>query len=75
VQDTFAARAARLEFSRDPAGELGRWLAQIRLLLIDDFALQPMDATETADAPELTHQDRPPTSRSLSQTNGPGVRH
>ncbi len=30
-----------------------RRLAQVRLLIIDDFALQPMDATETADFYEL----------------------
>jgi DNA replication protein DnaC len=31
-----------------------RRLAQIRLLIIDDFARQPMDATETADANTLS---------------------
>ena len=30
-----------------------RRLAQVQLLLIDDFALQPLDATETADFYEL----------------------
>jgi hypothetical protein len=31
-----------------------RRLAQIRLLIVDDFALQPMYATETADANTLS---------------------
>jgi hypothetical protein len=49
-------------FSREPENSMRR-LAQIRLLIIDDFALQPMDATETADANILTHQHRQTTSR------------
>jgi len=43
-------RASRLDNSTEV--EMRR-LAQVRLLLIDDFALQPMDATETADFYEL----------------------
>ena len=47
-------------FKRLKAGRLDnsveaemRRLAQVQLLLIDDFALQPLDATETADFYEL----------------------
>jgi DNA replication protein DnaC len=43
-------KAARLDNSIE--AEMRR-LAQIQLLLIDDFALQPLDATETADFYEL----------------------
>ena len=43
-------KASRLDNSTE--AEMRR-LAQVRLLLIDDFALQPMDATETADFYEL----------------------
>jgi DNA replication protein DnaC len=43
-------KASRLDNSTE--AELRR-LAQIRLLIIDDFALQPMDATATADFYEL----------------------
>jgi IstB-like ATP binding protein len=43
-------KASRLDNSTQ--AEMRR-LAQVRLLLIDDFALQPMDATETADFYEL----------------------
>ena len=43
-------KAARLDNSVD--AEMRR-LAQVDLLLIDDFALQPLDATETADFYEL----------------------
>jgi DNA replication protein DnaC len=43
-------KAARLDNSVD--AEMRR-LIQVRLLLIDDFALQPLDATETADFYEL----------------------
>jgi DNA replication protein DnaC len=43
-------RASRLDNSTE--AEMRR-LAQVRLLIIDDFALQPMDATETADFYEL----------------------
>jgi DNA replication protein DnaC len=43
-------KAARLDNSVE--AEMRR-LAQVQLLLIDDFALQPMDATETADFYEL----------------------
>jgi len=43
-------KAARLDNSVE--AEMRR-LAQIQLLLIDDFALQPLDATETADFYEL----------------------
>jgi DNA replication protein DnaC len=43
-------KAARLDNSTE--AEMRR-LAQVQLLLIDDFALQPLDATETADFYEL----------------------
>ena len=43
-------KASRLDNSTE--AEMRR-LAQVRLLLIDDFALQPMDATQTADFYEL----------------------
>lgn len=43
-------KASRLDNSTE--AEMRR-LAQIRLLIIDDFALQPMDATATADFYEL----------------------
>ena len=43
-------KASRLDNSTE--AEMRR-LAQTRLLIIDDFALQPMDATETADFYEL----------------------
>jgi DNA replication protein DnaC len=43
-------KASRLDNSTD--AEMRR-LAQIRLLIIDDFALQPLDATATADFYEL----------------------
>jgi hypothetical protein len=40
-------------FRATPPENLMRRPAQIRLLIIDDFALQPRDATETADANTL----------------------
>lgn len=43
-------KAARLDNTVET--EMRR-LAQVRLLLVDDFALQPLDATETADFYEL----------------------
>jgi predicted ATPase len=43
-------KASRLDNSTE--AEMRR-LAQVRLLIIDDFALQPMDATATADFYEL----------------------
>ena len=43
-------KAARLDNSVE--AEMRR-LAQVQLLLIDDFALQPLDATQTADFYEL----------------------
>ena len=43
-------KASRLDNSTE--AEMRR-LAQVRLLVIDDFALQPMDATATADFYEL----------------------
>ena len=43
-------KAARLDNSVE--AEMRR-LTQVQLLLIDDFALQPLDATETADFYEL----------------------
>ena len=53
-------KASRLDNSTE--AEMRR-LTQVRLLLIDDFALQPMDATETADFYELVvarHHKAPP---------------
>ena len=47
-----------------------RWLAQIRLLTIDDFALQPMDATETADFYELVVARHHNTSTALTSSRG-----
>lgn len=44
-------KAARLDNSVE--AEMRR-LTQVQLLIIDDFALQPLDATETADFYELT---------------------
>lgn len=44
-------KAARLDNSIE--AEMRR-LAQVQLLIVDDFALQPLDATETADFYELT---------------------
>ena len=43
-------KASRLDNSTE--AEMRR-LAQVRLLIVDDFALQPMDATATADFYEL----------------------
>ena len=40
-------------------------LAQIRLLVIDDFALQPMDATATADFYELVVAGSSAAQRSI----------
>lgn len=64
-------RASRLDNSTE--AEMRR-LAQVRRLIIDDFALQPLDATATADFYELVvarHQRSATTSR---QTGGPTKR-
>src|SRR3974377_607213 len=58
-------KASRLDNSTE--AEMRR-LAQIRLLIIDDFALQPMDATATADFYELVVA-RPPTATTGATTH------
>ena len=65
-------QASRLDNSTE--AEMRR-LAQVRLLIIDDFALQPMDATATADFYELVvarHQRKPPrcSPPTADPTNG-----
>ena len=63
-------KASRLDNSTE--AEMRRW-AEGRLLVVDDVALQPLDATATADFYELVvarHQGRhrrPPTA---ALTNG-----
>jgi DNA replication protein DnaC len=51
-----------------------RRLAHVQLLILDNFALQPLDATETTDFYELIVNDtaRPPpcSSQTASPTNG-----
>jgi DNA replication protein DnaC len=47
-----------------------RLLAQILLLTIDDFALQPMDATQTADFYELVVTRHHNTSTALTSSRG-----
>jgi DNA replication protein DnaC len=61
-------KASRLDNSTE--AEMRR-LAQVRLLLIDDFALQPMDATETADFYELVVARHHKTATVLSSNRGP----
>ncbi|ETW26741.1 hypothetical protein MGAST_26770, partial [Mycobacterium gastri 'Wayne'] len=46
-------------------------LAQIRLLIIDDFALQPMDATATADFYELVVARHHKASTVLTSNRSP----
>lgn len=61
-------KASRLDNSTE--AEMRR-LAQVRLLLIDDFALQPMDATETADFYELVIARHHKTSTVLTSNREP----
>jgi DNA replication protein DnaC len=61
-------KASRLDNSTE--AEMRR-LAQVRLLLIDDFALQPMDATETADFYELVVARHHKTATVLTSNRGP----
>ena len=64
-------KAARLDNSVE--AEMRR-LAQVQLLLIDDFALQPLDATETADFYELVvarhHKASTVTTSNREPVNG-----
>src|SRR5512144_1943034 len=48
-----------------------RRLAQIRLLITDDFALQPMDATATADFYELVVARHQKASTVVTSNRGP----
>jgi DNA replication protein DnaC len=61
-------KASRLDNSTE--AEMRR-LAQLRLLLIDDFALQPMHATETADFYELVVARHHKTATVLTSNRGP----
>jgi DNA replication protein DnaC len=61
-------RASRLDNSTE--AEMRR-LAGIRLLIIDDFALQPMDATATADFYELVVARHHKTSTVLTSNRSP----
>ncbi|WP_425271211.1 ATP-binding protein [Mycobacterium gastri] len=61
-------RASRLDNSTE--AEMRR-LAQIRLLIIDDFALQPMDATATADFYELVVARHHKASTVLTSNRSP----
>ena len=61
-------KASRLDNSTE--AEMRR-LAQIRLLLIDDFALQPMDATATADFYELVVARHQKASTVVTSNRGP----
>ena len=61
-------KASRLDNSTE--AEMRR-LAQTRLLIIDDFALQPMDATQTADFYELVVARHHKASTVLTSNRGP----
>jgi len=61
-------KASRLDNSTE--AEMRR-LAQIRLLVIDDFALQPMDATATADFYELVVARHQKASTVVTSNRGP----
>ncbi|MEY8017407.1 ATP-binding protein [Mycobacterium servetii] len=65
-------RASRLDNSTE--AEMRR-LAQIRLLIIDDFALQPMDATATADFYELVVARHQRASTVLTSNRSPDKAH
>ena len=64
-------KASRLDNSHD--GEI-RKLLRVDLLILDDFCLQPLDATDTADIYEIIverHRRRPRSSpRTASQSSG-----
>lgn len=61
-------KAARLDNTTD--AEMRR-LTQIQLLIIDDFALQPLDATETADFYELVVARHRKTSTVITSNREP----
>jgi predicted ATPase len=61
-------KASRLDNSTE--AEMRR-LAQIRLLIVDDFALQPMDATATADFYELVVARHQRASTVLTSNRSP----
>ena len=61
-------KASRLDNSTE--AELRR-LAQVRLLIIDDFALQPLDATATADFYELVVARHQKASTVLTSNRSP----
>ena len=61
-------KAARLDASYD--AEM-RKLIGVDLLLIDDFALQPLDATETADIYEICRRTPPPSGHRADLQPGP----
>jgi IstB-like ATP binding protein len=61
-------KASRLDNSTE--AEMRR-LAQTRLLIIDDFALQPMDATQTADFYELVVARHHKASTVITSNRGP----
>ena len=61
-------KASRLDNSTE--AEMRR-LAQVQLLIIDDFALQPMDATATADFYELVVDRHHKASTVLTSNRGP----
>lgn len=62
-------KAARLDNSLE--AEMRR-LTQVQLLIIDDFALQPLDATETADFYELTVARHRKASTVVTSNREPG---
>lgn len=61
-------RASRLDNSTE--AEMRR-LAQVRLLIIDDFALQPLDATATADFYELVVTRHQRSATIVTSNRGP----
>jgi DNA replication protein DnaC len=61
-------RGSRLDNSTE--AEMRR-LAQVRLLIIDDFALQPLDATATADFYELVVARHQRTTTIVTSNRGP----
>ena len=61
-------RASRLDNSTE--AEMRR-LAQVRLRIIDDFALQPLDATATADFYELVVARHQRTATIVTSNRGP----
>ena len=61
-------KAARLDASYD--AEM-RKLIGVDLLLIDDYALQPLDATETADIYEICRRTPPSSGHRLDLQQRP----